>query len=148
MAAENFHLPLSSFEDPNLRNLVAEVSIDKPVTYEPKEVESSGLTIVAFDCGMKRNIIRSFLRRGVTVVRVPWDYDLASHSGKIDGVFISNGPGDPKMCGKTIEQIKYAIEKNIPTFGICLGNQLLSLAIGGDTFKLPYGHRGMNQPCV
>jgi carbamoyl-phosphate synthase small subunit len=97
---------------------------------------------------MKRNIIRSFLNRGVTVVRVPWDYDLASHQGNIDGVFISNGPGDPKMCDKTIAQIKYAIEKNIPTFGICLGNQLLALAIGGDTFKLPYGHRGMNQPCV
>ncbi len=147
-AVKNFHLPLSSFDDPNVRNLVAEVSIDKPVTYEPTENKETNLTVIAYDCGMKRNIIRSFLKRGVTVVRVPWDYDLASHQGKIDGVFISNGPGDPKMCDKTIVQIKRAIENNIPTFGICLGNQLLALAIGGDTFKLPYGHRGMNQPCV
>ncbi len=135
-------------DDPNERNLVAEVSIDKPITYEPLETRDSKLVVLAYDCGMKRNIIRSFLKRGVTVVRVPWDYDLASHQGQIDGVFISNGPGDPKMCDKTIEQIKVAINKNIPTFGICLGNQLLALAIGGDTFKLPYGHRGMNQPCV
>lgn len=134
--------------DPNSIHLVAEVSIDAPVTYEPKDVESAGLTVIAYDCGMKRNIIRSFLKRGVTVVRVPWDYDLSSHTGPVDGVFISNGPGDPKMCEKTIEQIRLAIEKKIPTFGICLGNQLLALAIGGDTYKLPYGHRGMNQPCI
>jgi carbamoyl-phosphate synthase small subunit len=138
----------SDVEDPNVRNLVADVSIDTPVTYEPKDVESANLTIIAYDCGMKRNIIRSFLKRGVTVVRVPWDYDLASHQGKIDGVFISNGPGDPKKCDVTIEQIRLALKKDIPTFGICLGNQLLALAIGGDTYKLPYGHRGMNQPCV
>jgi carbamoyl-phosphate synthase small subunit len=140
-------LQASSFEDPNVRNLVAEVSVAKPETYEPTEGKKD-LTIVAYDCGMKRNIIRSFLKRGVTVVRVPWNYDLASHTGKIDGVFISNGPGDPKMCDATIKNIRLAIEKNIPTFGICLGNQLLALAIGGDTYKLPYGHRGMNQPCV
>lgn len=139
---------VESIEDPNQKNLVAEVSIKEPITYEPLEADSSKLTVLAYDCGMKRNIIRSFLKRGVTVIRVPWDYDLSSHSGKIDGVFISNGPGDPKMCGVTIENIKTAIHKNIPTFGICLGNQLMGLAIGGDTFKLPYGHRGMNQPCV
>jgi carbamoyl-phosphate synthase small subunit len=103
---------------------------------------------------MKRNILRSFLKRGVTVVRVPWDFDLDaldsldSLKGKIDGVFVSNGPGDPKACTATIAQIKKAMERNIPTFGICLGNQLLALAAGGETYKLPYGHRGMNQPCV
>lgn len=139
---------VTNIEDPNQRNLVAEVSISEPVTYQPLVHRETPLTILAYDCGMKRNIIRSFLKRGVTVVRVPWDYDLASHTGHIDGVFISNGPGDPKKCEKTIEQIKLALQKNIPTFGICLGNQLLALAIGGDTFKLPYGHRGMNQPCV
>jgi carbamoyl-phosphate synthase small subunit len=139
---------VTSIEDPNIRNLVAEVSIDKPVTYEPLETRDSKLVVIAYDCGMKRNIIRSFLKRGVTVVRVPWDYDLASHSGHFDGVFISNGPGDPKKCDRTIEQIRLALKKDIPTFGICLGNQLLALAIGGDTYKLPYGHRGMNQPCV
>lgn len=147
VAASGLGPLVSDIEDPNAHNLVAEVSIDKPVTYEP-EAGGQRLTILAYDCGMKRNIIRSFLNRGVTVVRVPWDYDLASHQGPIDGVFISNGPGDPKQCDKTIEQIRTAIEREIPTFGICLGNQLLALAIGGDTYKLPYGHRGMNQPCV
>lgn len=138
----------TSFEDPNTRNLVAEVSIDKPVTYEPLEALDSKLTVLAYDCGMKRNIIRSFLKRGVTVVRVPWDFNMDSYEGEVDGVFISNGPGDPKMCVPTIEAIKKAMQKNIPTFGICLGNQLMSLAAGGNTYKLPYGHRGMNQPCV
>lgn len=143
---------VNSFEDPNLRNLVAEVSVQNVETYKPEEPlttnDNQPLTVIAYDCGMKRNIIRSFLKRGVTVVRVPWNYDLTSHVGDVHGVFISNGPGNPKMCVATIDAIKVAIERKIPTFGICLGNQLLALAVGGDTFKLPYGHRGMNQPCI
>lgn len=145
-------------EDPNTRNLVAEVSIKEPIIYFPDGTFSSDLntqysipntpTVVAYDCGMKRNILRSFLKRGVTVVRVPWDFDLSSYTGKIDGVFVSNGPGDPKTCTATIAQVQKAVERTIPTFGICLGNQILALAIGGDTYKLPYGHRGMNQPCI
>jgi carbamoyl-phosphate synthase small subunit len=145
-------------EDPNLRNLVAEVSCKQPITYEPDQTPLAGhssaerrldpITVVAFDCGMKRNIIRSFLKRGVRVIRVPWDFDLSSYDGTYDGVFISNGPGDPKMCISTIRQITWAIGKNIPTWGICLGNQLVALAIGGDTYKLKYGHRGLNQPCL
>ncbi len=143
----------SSFVDPNLANLVAEVSCKEVITYEPEGREqmsegSSPLTIIAYDCGMKRNIIRSFLKRGVRVVRVPWDFDLDSYDGTYDGVFFSNGPGDPKMCVPTIENLRKGIEKNIPTWGICLGNQLMGLAIGGDTYKLKYGHRGANQPCV
>lgn len=132
--------------DPNLTNLVAEVSCTEPITYEPED--PCGLTVVAYDCGMKRNIIRSFLHRGVRVVRVPWNFDLASYDAPFDGLFISNGPGDPKACAPTINAIKHAISKDIPTFGICLGNQLMGLAIGGDTFKLKYGHRGANQPCL
>lgn len=149
--------------DPNLDNLVAEVSIKEPVTYEPSVASSSGQspaplpaeasakvgtpTLLAFDCGMKRNILRSWLKRGVRVHRVPWDYDLRSSTLQYDGVFVSNGPGDPKMCKETIAQMKWAVEQGIPTFGICLGNQLLALAVGGDTYKLKYGHRGANQPC-
>ncbi|MDO8649393.1 MAG: glutamine-hydrolyzing carbamoyl-phosphate synthase small subunit [Candidatus Peregrinibacteria bacterium] len=136
-----------SFQDPNLLNLVAEVSIPEPIVYEPKD-GSAVKTVIAYDCGMKRNILRSFLKRGVRVVRVPWDFDLASYDGKFDGVFISNGPGDPKTCVPTIKAIQNAIEQGIPTFGICLGNQLMALAVGGDTYKLKYGHRGANQPCV
>ncbi len=152
----------NDIEDPNKRNLVAEVSITEPVMYRPdgtsvswSELQANSQQpiagnhcVIAYDCGMKRNILRSFLSRGVTVVRVPWDFDLDSYKGKIDGVFISNGPGDPTMCAATIAQIRKAMERNIPTFGICLGNQLLALAAGGETYKLPYGHRGMNQPCI
>ena len=133
-------------DDPNTRNLVAEVSCKEPVTYEPKE-NATGKAVVVFDCGIKNNILRSFLKRGVTVHRVPWNYDLASSPLKFDGVFISNGPGDPKKCDATIRQIQWSIKKDLPTFGICLGNQLMALAIGGDTYKLKYGHRGVNQPC-
>jgi carbamoyl-phosphate synthase small subunit len=133
-------------EDPNLRNLVADVSCKEVKIYEP-EIDIR-CTVVAYDCGMKRNILRSFLKRGVRVVRVPWDFDLSSYDGKYDGVFFSNGPGDPKTCVPTIKSLAYAIDQNIPTFGICLGNQLMGLAIGGDTYKLKYGHRGANQPCL
>ncbi len=136
--------------DPNLDDLVGEVSCDKVITYEPlnqKPETSKPVTIVAYDCGIKRNILRSWLKRGVRVHRVPWDYDLSKGELEYDGVFVSNGPGDPKTCKQTIAQMKWAVEKEIPTFGICLGNQLLALAIGGDTYKLKYGHRGANQPC-
>jgi carbamoyl-phosphate synthase small subunit len=137
-------------EDPNKRNLVAEVSCREVHVYEPggKQLVESGKTVVAYDCGMKRNILRSFLRRGVRIVRVPWNFDLSRADFPYDGIFISNGPGDPKMYTETIRQIQWAIERNIPTFGICLGNQLMALAIGGDTYKLKYGHRGANQPCL
>ena len=138
---------IEEIEDPNEKNLVAEVSCKEVVTYEPKE-NKKDIALVCYDCGIKRNILRSWLNRGVTVHRVPWDYDLASSHLSYDGVFISNGPGDPKKSDKTIENIRWSIEKKIPTFGICLGNQLLALAIGGDTYKLKYGHRGCNQPCT
>ncbi len=162
-----------SIPDPNLLNLVAEVSCKEVMTYEPSfdthghvtpsspeagaegRIEGRGRatqddtpTVVAFDCGMKRNIIRSFLKRGVKVIRVPWNFDLSTANFHYDGIFVSNGPGDPKMCVETIAQMKWALQHDIPTFGICLGNQLLALAIGGDTYKLKYGHRSANQPCL
>jgi len=128
-------------DDPNKRNLVKEVSCKKPIEYG-----SGKKRIILIDCGVKNNIIRSFIERDVTVIRVPWDYDFSKM--KFDGLFISNGPGDPKMAKKTIKHIRETLEKNIPTFGICLGNQLLALAAGADTYKLKYGHRSQNQPCV
>lgn len=142
---------IGSIPDPNEDNLVAEVSIQDVVTYEPKNSDfpmGPLATIVAYDCGIKRNILRSWLKRGVRVHRVPWNYDLSTSSLQYDALFMSNGPGDPKKCTETIQQIKWALQKGIPTFGICLGNQLLALAVGGDTYKLKYGHRGCNQPCV
>ncbi len=140
-----------AIKDPNLENPVAEASCKEVIVYDPSPAAKDMPdvpTILAWDCGMKRNIIRSFLKRGVRVVRVPWDYDIDQYKGKYQGVFFSNGPGDPKACVPTIKSLQKAIKANTLTFGICLGNQLMGLAIGGDTYKLKYGHRGANQPCV
>ena len=127
--------------DPNLDNLVALVSVEERIVYP-----AGPTRVVLVDCGCKRNIIRSLLARDLTVIRVPWDYDFLGET--FDGVVISNGPGDPKMCGPTIEHVRRAMDGGRPVFGICLGHQILALAAGADTFKLPFGHRGQNQPCI
>ena len=103
-------------------------------------------TLIAVDCGMKENIIRSLKKCGVTIRRVPFDYDYSEES--FDGVFLSNGPGNPEKCLETVAVLKKAMEKKKPIFGICLGTQLLALAAGAKIYKLPYGHRGHNQPCM
>lgn len=129
------------FLDPNAENLVARVS--------PKEVQTYGngpIKIVAVDCGMKENIVRSLTRSEVTLVRVPWNYDFSNDA--YDALFVSNGPGDPAQCTATIANIKKAMDAHKPILGICLGNQLLAHAAGGTTYKLKYGHRGQNQPCI
>lgn len=193
------------FDDPNTRNLVAEVSPREVIIHKPKwevedekldnEMESwkknlnptshiknppshisrlTSINIGLLNCGAKRNIIRSLVSRGVTVYELPWDYDPFAHQvahptpgvepgshqdrtprvskpaqiPKIDGLVISNGPGDPKLAKASISIIKKALEKKIPTFGICLGNQLLALAAGGNTYKLKFGHRAQNQPTI
>lgn len=133
------------FEAPDLGNLVAEVSTKQKKVFTPPSFKK---TIVAYDCGMKDNIVRSFLQRGVRVIRVPWDFPLENIQEKYEGVFVSNGPGDPKMATDTIRNMQEAMKRDIPTFGICLGHQLMALAIGGDTYKLKYGHRSVNQPCI
>lgn len=132
---------LIPFYDPNKVNLVTEVS-----TREIKTYGSGKYRILLVDCGVKYNVIRSLLRYNTTITRVPWDYDF--NTCEFDGLFISNGPGDPKMCNKTIENIRHSFEKDIPIFGICLGNQLMALASGADTYKLKYGHRSHNQPVL
>lgn len=131
--------------DPNSINIVAEVSTKKVIK------EGTGpKTIVLIDCGAKRNITRCFLNRGVKVITIPWDFDPFTKGigFDFDALFISNGPGDPKMAVKTISTIRKSLENKIPTLGICLGNQLLALAAGGDTYKLKFGHRSQNQPCI
>ena len=131
------------FTDLNQYDLVKEVTIKKPKTYKRGKKK-----ILLIDCGVKLSIIKSLLSRNITVFRVPYDYHLSQWRTHYHGIIISNGPGDPKMCQKTIKQIKQAMDKNMPILGICLGNQILALAAGGDTYKLKYGHRSQNQPCI
>ena len=128
------------FYDPNRENLMSKVSCQNLREYGEGKVK-----IVLLDCGVKHSIIRSLLERKAKVIRVPYDYDIFKL--KFDGLLISNGPGDPKKCQKTIEVVREAMKRKIPIFGICLGNQILALASGADTFKLKYGHRSQNQPC-
>jgi carbamoyl-phosphate synthase small subunit len=127
--------------DPNEENLVSKVSIGEKTVYGHGRYK-----ILLIDCGVKYNIIRHLLERDTTVIRVPWDYDFQKED--YDGLFISNGPGDPKKCDVTIRNLTRSFEENRPVFGICLGNQLMALASGADTYKLKYGHRSHNQPVL
>ncbi len=129
------------FYDPNKGNLVALASCSKR-----EEYGDAPYRVVLIDCGVKNNIIRCLLERGTTVIRVPWDYDLSGED--YDGVFISNGPGDPAMCQRTVDSVKKVIDDEKPVMGICLGNQLLARAAGADTYKLKFGHRSHNQPVI
>jgi carbamoyl-phosphate synthase/aspartate carbamoyltransferase len=140
--------------DPNGVNLVAQVSSTKVTTYEPSgDVIVTGpdgkpLHILAVDVGMKNNQIRCFVKRGVKVTVVPWTYDFVQNQN-YDGLFISNGPGDPTMLQPVIDRLSKMIEsQKKPIFGICLGHQLLALASGAKTVKLKYGNRGHNIPCT
>jgi carbamoyl-phosphate synthase small subunit len=100
--------------------------------------------VVLVDCGVKHNILRCLVSRDIEVVRVPWDYDFTDMD--CDGLFLSNGPGDPAVCTAAIEHLRKALQGDRPVFGVCLGSQLMALAAGAKTFKLPYGHRSHNQP--
>jgi carbamoyl-phosphate synthase small subunit len=127
--------------DPNRMNLVAKASTDTIEIYGEGDK-----TVVLVDCGVKNNIIRCLIKRGVKVVRVPWDYDFTTM--EYHGLFLTNGPGDPTMCDITVKHIRKAIQQEKPIMGICLGNQLLGLAAGCRTYKLKYGHRSHNQPVL
>ena len=130
-----------TFVDINDDNLVAAVSIDAPVT-----TGSGKYTVIAIDCGMKNNIMRNLNALPLTVKRVPYNYDFTEED--YDALFISNGPGDPAMCDETVAILKKAMTSKKPIFGICLGAQLMARAIGATTYKLPFGHRAQNHPCL
>lgn len=131
------------FDDPNLRNLVAEVSTKKSYT-----IGKGKKSVALIDCGTKYNIARSLAKCGLKVIVVPWDFNPLKLKNKISGVVISNGPGDPQMADATIANVKLLMTKKLPILGICLGNQILALAAGGKTYKLKFGHRSQNQTCV
>lgn len=156
------------FYDPNSKNLVAQVSPNKLTVHKPsftpgvkswshigntpgvyrKDKKGSLQKIGLLNCGAKESIKRNLLKRGVTVYELPWDLDPFSENLPIRGLVISNGPGDPKMAKETIKIVEKALKKRVPIFGICLGNQILALAAGGDTYKLKFGHRSQNQPTI
>lgn len=139
-------------------NFVAQVSCKDIVEYKAEDYTAAAADhlqvlrkpchkrVVLVDCGVKNNIIRCLLRRGVDVVRVPWDYDF--NSLEFDGLFLANGPGDPDTCSVAVEHIKIFLASTPvkPCMGICMGNQLLSKAAGATIYKLKYGHRSHNQP--
>lgn len=131
--------------DPNLKDLVGEVTIKEPIRHEA----GGNKVVVLIDCGTKYGILRNLLKRGINVVRVPYNFsskEIMEYNPS--GVVISNGPGDPKKCAKTIECVRELVEEDVPIMGICLGTQILTLALGGDTYKMRYGHRAQNQPVI
>ncbi|MDR2038026.1 MAG: glutamine-hydrolyzing carbamoyl-phosphate synthase small subunit [Bacteroidales bacterium] len=127
------------FYDPYETNMVDMVSCKEKMVYG-----NGKYRIVLIDCGVKYNIIRDLIANGATVIRVPWDYDFLNED--YDGLFITNGPGDPIKCEVTIKNIAKAFKRDEPMMGICLGNQIMGLAAGAETYKLKYGHRSHNQP--
>lgn len=136
---------LGKLTDPNEKDLVRDVSPSEPIHY----VNNSDATIVVLDCGVKYGIVRNLLACGASVVRVPYDYSVDEIlEFEPRRIVISNGPGDPKNCIQTIETVRELLETDIPMMGICLGMQILALAAGADTYKLKFGHRAVNHPCV
>ena len=132
------NIPEANYEGVNFVDLVSTKEI---IRYN----EGAGKKVILVDCGVKANIIRSLINRGVEVIRVPWNYDYTSMD--YDGLFLANGPGDPDMCVDAVNVIRKQMSMSKkPICGICMGNQLLSKAAGATIYKLKYGHRGHNQP--
>lgn len=127
-------------------NFVAEVSCKEVVRYAPTCGSTNAKKVVLVDCGVKNNIIRCLINRGVEVIRVPWNYDF--NQLEFDGLFLANGPGNPDVCVETVEHIQqFLAQPQVrPCMGICMGNQLLAKAAGASIYKLKYGHRSHNQP--
>jgi carbamoyl-phosphate synthase small subunit len=133
-------------EDPNLRHLVSEVSTKKVKIFRP--TKSVG-KVVVLDLGVKNNILRNLVKRNLEIMLVPYNFSFEEILRyKPNGVLISNGPGDPSMYKEVIEVTRKLIKYNIPTMGICLGNQIIGLAAGGNSYKLKYGHRGGNKTVI
>ncbi|MHA1505852.1 MAG: glutamine-hydrolyzing carbamoyl-phosphate synthase small subunit [Candidatus Asgardarchaeia archaeon] len=141
---------LREVEMPDSRELIDEVSIKEPIFYgESSNGDGNKLRVVLLDCGVKLSILRSLLMRGVEVIRVPHSFSFDEiMEYRPSALVISNGPGDPRKAKNAIEVARESIGENLPTFGICLGNQIIGLACGMKVYKLKYGHRSQNQPCI
>jgi carbamoyl-phosphate synthase small subunit len=135
-------LPTNTYD---IETLVDQVS--RPGT-DRFDADAGSRRLLMVDCGAKHNIVRSLLKRGVNVTRVHYDYDFNADDLGADGLFLSNGPGDPTDVPRLIERVRRYLDTGKPVFGICLGHQILALAAGGSTYRLPYGHRSQNQPVV
>lgn len=133
---------ITNSKNPNFKLAKPLVSIDKPKIYNSKGRKK----IILVDCGAKENIVRSLVNFDASVKRVPFNYDFSNED--YDGVVISNGPGNPEDYQESIEIVKKLQSSDKPIFGICLGTQLMALAAGAKTYKLKFGHRGHNQPCM
>ncbi|KAJ3139396.1 hypothetical protein HK100_011671 [Physocladia obscura] len=141
--------PPHTLVNPNQFNLCAAVST------KVKYIVNSGgdVNIALIDCGVKHNILKCLVNRGAKVTVVPWDHDITKDAEKYDGVVLSNGPGDPGHMAKTVANVQAIIANDVgktptPIFGICMGNQILGMAAGYKTYKMPFGNRGHNQPCI
>jgi carbamoyl-phosphate synthase small subunit len=136
--------------DPNVtRQLVKEVSVKENKRYNASAHPDEHKTVALIDCGVKYNIIRCLLKRGLNVVVMPWDSTWEQVKDlKPNGIVFSNGAGDPKDCKAAIKNVGSCIDNGLPTFGICLGNQIMALGVGADTYKLKFGHRAANKPVI
>lgn len=144
----NVEFDLEKLDDLLRENDKEENFLDQVTTYEVVNINGEGKNIAILDYGIKRNIIENFRKRGCNIAIFPYDTSYEEiMEFKPNGIFLSNGPGDPKDIGDNIETIKRLIHR-IPTFGICLGHQILALALGGDTYKMDYGHRGANHGVI
>ena len=134
---------ITNFVDVNQQNLVADVTIKEPIL-----MGQGNKTLIVVDCGIKANILRYLSSFDVKIKRVPYDYDYSNED--FDGIFLSNGPGNPEKCLETVKILKkiMSITPEKPIFGICLGSQIMGLAVGAKTFKMKFGHRAQNHPCL
>ncbi|SCA62469.1 Carbamoyl-phosphate synthase arginine-specific small chain [Chlamydiales bacterium SCGC AG-110-M15] len=130
----------------SLTNLSLISHVPHVSTKEIKQFGKGEKHVILVDCGLKQNILRELLKLPIRISQVPYNYDYSDDA--FDGVFLSNGPGDPAKCIETIAILKKAMERKKPIYGICLGTQIMALAAGATTYKLPFGHRGHNQPCM
>jgi carbamoyl-phosphate synthase small subunit len=143
---EQLKAEVEKVEDPNLRHLASEVSTKEVKNFIPSNPKGK---VVVIDLGVKNNILRNFVKRKIELIIVPYNYsyeDVMAY--KPDGVFISNGPGDPAKYKGVVEVARKLILNSVPTMGICLGNQIIALAAGGSSYKLKYGHRGGNKTVI